>query len=242
MRYVENEQNENIIVNSGYEMANKIYNRFLQAFKNLRVEKDDFIQEAVMYVLNLYRKEYFVLKPNLTPNGIIYNLLVTFAKNEIQKKFNKNKKSGKNLNNPIYPGGEETFLDILPDEKGLSPEEQTMQTLEEKNGKVLLQRIVNSFDVTEYTTSKHTYKGTFHKALGKNFKFSEKNIGTLLMLGKTTKEILWLYNIKTTNIGSDSKATLINRKIKYTIAKIGEEIKKLSLEEQELVKAYILSR
>jgi len=244
MNFFESTENEDLIVTAGYEIANKLYNKYAPQLASLNIEKEDYLQDAVMYTLNLYQKGYFEIKEDLKPHGIIYNLLTTFTKNQFQIVSKKNKRFAQSLDNPIASedGEEKSAASTLMQTQFLTPEEYTMQAKEIESGKKHLQKIVNTFSVTPFSKSKHTYKGTYHKELGRNFKFSEKNIGVLLMHGATRADILRAYNVYTSNIGTDSKATVVNRKAKYVMAKIGEEIKKLPEEAQKQIKTFILSR
>lgn len=240
MTFLESTANENLVVEVAYEMAEKMFGRHYNEFASLSIDKDDWLQDAVMYILGLYRKEYFELREEITPEAIIYTLLKRHVKNYFQLSSKKQKRVAPSLNSPDYHDeyeqGERFVQTQFPD-----VEEEMIFEEDIKEGKQYLNEIVEKFDVTELKGAKHTYKGKYHKALGKNFKLSERNIGILLIHGSSRKDILAAYGVLVPNIGADSKATFVNRKAKYVMALIQKEIQKLSEEAQNAVKTYILN-
>jgi DNA mismatch repair protein MutH len=57
--------------------------------------------------------------------------------------------------------------------------------------------------------------------------------------GKTLKDILEIYNVYTSNIGSSSEATFVNRKVKEVIDMLSNAVNSLPEYERKIVKAYI---
>jgi len=230
---------EEEIVSVAYEMAEKMYNIRRQEFVSLRVDKDDYLQDAVMYILNLYKSKYMKLSNNIKPHGMIFRMLGRFTKNVFQKNARDVSRYQLTLDRPMGDDSNTTIADQLPSNFKSNPEELMLDEKDFEMGKKIVNEIIETLDVVPYKTTKHTYTGE-HPILGKNLKLSEYNIGRLLMLGVDEYGILHVYNSYAKNIGADSRATFVHRKTKNAIRKIANIINnELPEEESKIAKAYI---
>lgn len=236
-----NQLREEELVSAAYEIAEKMYNIYWRELNSLRVDKDDYLQDAVIYILDLYKKDYMKIDDDKRPHGMIFTMLKRFTKNYFQKSARVNKRNQLTLNRPM--GEDETeLLDKLPSNLGGDPEEIAIDQETYEEGEQLLYEIIEEFDVVPYRTTKHSYKGN-HPILGKNLKLSEYNIGRLLLMGLDEYEILKVYNVYQKNIGASSTATYVHRKVKNVIDKLADIIKQgYSEEEIESIRAYLAKK
>ena len=75
---------EEKIVDMAYTAAEKLYNMNYNGMKSLSIDKDDFMQDAVMYILDLYRKDYMHLDIESKAPGMVMKMLKTFVLNLFQ--------------------------------------------------------------------------------------------------------------------------------------------------------------
>jgi hypothetical protein len=237
---------ENKIIDITYEAAEKIYDVYAKSAEYLRFEKDDFLQDAVMHIISKYgnniktEEDFKNFKKGLSPQ------LRTFFKNKLQSQYAKTKMNKEKQIITKTKHGEEApdYLEYLDDDskKIKSPENlnnaNPSEIEEMLEGKEILKDLINLFSKTPYKTNKHTYIGQ-SKALNKNIELSEYNIAKLLINGETLMDILKIYNSYTTNIGTSSKASFINRKVKKVINMLTDAINSLPEYENKIVKAYI---
>lgn len=227
---------EEKIVDMAYTAAEKLYNMNYNGMKSLSIDKDDFMQDAVMYILDLYRKDYMHLDIESKAPGMVMKMLKTFVLNLFQVTNKKQNKKGPSLDLELTDSeNNQTLLDIIPDH------EQDAEALSKiTDGKQWLEDIVNELDVSGYTQGKHKYVGN-DKILGSDLKFSEHNIGKLLLQGYNTTDILHVYDAYASNIGASSRATIVNRKVNNVINKIADVVNSLGPDEIEAVKLYLTS-
>jgi DNA-directed RNA polymerase specialized sigma24 family protein len=217
---------EEKIVSQAYDMAEKMYKRYGSRLRSVSIDRDDYIQDAVIYVLNLFRKDYMNIANIDNAKGIIYKMLGRFTLNQIQIDARKVNRRGEPLDTDI------NMKDDL-ESSTKSPEEEYL--LEE--GRLMLEDIIEQLDVTPFKSIKHSYKG-FEKTLGE-ISLSEQNIAKLLYMGNHFHDILKIYNVETNNTGSSSEATFVHRKIKQTLNKLADIINSLNYDDEKLIKDYI---
>ena len=232
---------EEEVINAAYEMASKMYNLYRRELKSVRVEKDDYMQDAVMYILNLYNKDYMQVDDDKDPKGIIFTMLKRFTKNQLQTNAKLKNRSQLTLDKPMSDeDGSSSPLELVPSEDE-EPEEVAIAKENLLEGESILYDIIEELDVVPYKAIKHNYVGS-HPILGSDLKLSEYNIGRLLLLGQNEYDILRIYNVYTNNIGTSSKATFVQRKVKKVIDKLADIVNSLSAEERQSVKEYLEKR
>lgn len=231
-------RDEEKIVSQAYDMAEKMYKRYGSRLRSVSVDRDDYIQDAVIYILNLFRKDYMNIADINNASGIIYKMLGRFTLNQIQTDAKQVNKRGPSLDVGVELQDDlETTYTMS--KEGLfgsstkSPEEEYL--LEE--GRLMLEDIIEQLDVTPFKSTKYNYQG-FEKNLGK-VSLSEQNIAKLLLMGNHFHDILKVYNVEASNIGSSSEATYVHRKIKQTLDKLADIVNSLDSEDRKLVKDYI---
>ena len=154
-------EKENHIIEVTYEMAEKVYNVNYKKLANLGIEKEDFAQDAVMYILDLYRKDYIFLEEGRNPRGMIFKMLSLFLKNTMTVKIRLQDRRAASLNT-FYEDVER--IELQSEKTLMNPEQWSLKSLEVSRGKMLLEEIVESFEDIPFGTIKHTYvdKGNEH--------------------------------------------------------------------------------
>jgi hypothetical protein len=261
----EKEKYEKELTDLAYKVALRLYNTYYSSVKSLNIEKDDWLQEAVMYIVlkyGKYSRENIKKTIQAEPEnaeGIVYRYLKKLLLNRFQINFRKIKapksketkaketKTKKRVSeerpdrfvslDEELPGDfQGSKLDLMQDTTNYNPSE-----IEEMlEGKEIFESFLDYFDKEPYKTFKHTYVGK-SKLLGKDAPLSEYNIAKLIMNGKVLDEILKIYGVYTDNIGSSSVATFVNRKVKEVINMLSDALNSLPAYERKIVKAYINS-
>lgn len=230
---------EELLVDAAYEMAQKKYNIYRTQFKSLSIDKDDYIQDAVMYILDLNKKGYMHLDKNRDPRGMIFTMLGRFTKNMFQVVSRKRKKYSLSLDKKM-PGSEDdrNYLDTIED-KSRAPDIEDDLSDKLAIGKSLLDEIVDKLSVVPYKTRKHEYIGRYPALSNRPIKLSEYNIAMLLLMGNGSDDILRIYDAYAKNIGASSRATIVYRRINEVIKKLADMINSYSEVDREYIKLYI---
>jgi hypothetical protein len=233
--FTENEDKEkNKIIELAYDAATKIYNKNAIEFQNKNISKDDFLQDAAMYILYLYEIDYMYLdKPELAP-GMVRKMLNTFFLNEIRDDKAKKLIRTVSMDEELEDSENNiTGSDLIPSKELSADKKEFIEY-----GKMLLEGLIEEFSIVPYQTTKHSYTG---KVPGTNeqLSFSEYNIAKLLLDGYSSDTILKIYDVYTPNIGSSVKASVVYRKIKNILDKLEKEINTLDNEDRSAVVAFI---
>jgi hypothetical protein len=240
-------------VDLAYDVASKRYYKYKHILDDIRLQKDDYIQDAVMYLFKLYKNKYFELDPNKNIKGLLYSMLRQYTLNRIHVDYKKEKKKSYSLDIEMPTGfmGElETKKDHIPSEDRDAWDyiERDLEIGQIDAGEKILKKVVNRLDPTPYKSYKYAYMGNVRN-LGKpighmrglwgDIKLSEQNLGKMLFHGLDYHDVLKVYGVDTPNIGTSSEATFVQRKFKAVIKKLTEEINNLNEEDREAVKKYI---
>lgn len=224
-------EREEEITNAAYRMADKIYNMNIASVKNVGVDKDDFRQDAVMYILNKYRNEEMYMDEGYKPEGIIFTFLSRFYLNYIKEFVRKNREL-KLLDLPAKNGKSGTALDYVADSEQLNSEELAVLSKEKERAEKLLDKIISNFENLPYPTRKYEYVNKENK------KLSEYRLAKLIIKGYTMGSILKEYDSYTTNIGTNSKAHFINKKVHLVMEKLSDIVSKLEENDTEAIKIF----
>jgi hypothetical protein len=225
--------NEDGIAEETYKVASKVYSNY-NWWKNTNYHEEDFVQDAVMYMVNLYRKNYFPTDQD-NIKGIIYRLLNGFFVRNMYKKVAREKRN-MSLDNTIGDT-EQSYIENVESTE-LTPEEEVALAYAIEEGQQILAEVADDLSPIEYKTRKHKYIGE-EKSLGK-LKLSDTSIAKLLTLGYKYHDILEIYNVNHSNIGASSEATYVYRKTKEVIDKIAAKLNTSYTESQmNSVKVYL---
>lgn len=220
-----------------YNVAPIIYNNKAQqgAWDNTSYTEEDFVNEAALYTINLFRNKYFSTDfDSLEP--IIYRMLNShFVRNVLNRERRDYSRNLPVLNRPKGDENDTEFIDYLESEY-LPPSEFVDRSLIDR-GEAIAEKIIDSLNFLPYRTRKHTYVGQ-DKDLGK-LQLSEQNIARLLFLGETPRGIIRIYGKEVDNIGSSSEASFILHKVKEVIEKIVLMVEKLPNKDKKALKAYM---
>lgn len=184
---------------------------------------DDFVQDSAMYILDLYRKNYFPTdQDNIDP--IIYRLLDGFF---IINKYQRIKKEeyGKIYLDRYFKHGnhdsssDQSVLQLAVDNNYDERDSRVAIGLE------LAEELIDRMDFQPYKTRKYKYVGYLN---GETLALSEKNLAKLILMGMTMHDILDVYGNDVSNISTSTKATYIFHRVKITIDRMKEVIAGIS--------------
>lgn len=210
---------EETIVNVAYEMATKMANIKYTQLKSLSIDREDFIQDAVMYILDKYRDNYMNIDNEEESHGMIFKMLGRFTLNKFQITAKRKSREMLTLDQNIDDSEDNTRVSQLADEERLNAEELVIDSENLEEGEALVYQILDRLNVTPFKTTKYQYTGQ-HPILGDDLKLSEYNIGRLLFINSDVHDILKTYGVDVQNIGADSEASYVYHKIKAIIKKI----------------------
>lgn len=222
--------NAETIVDAAYRVAPKVY--YTKNWKNTNYDLDDFVQDAAMYILELYNDRYFPLdRENI--DGMIYKMLKTFS-------FNKNRslqnKASKTFSiNSTDSDDKPSATTFLPADTLDPSQEEALDYAKE-----LLEEIVeNDMKDQPFMTRKHTYRGKLDTWGDTGFELSEQNIAKLLLSGYGSTDIMNIYDSFADNIGASSKATYVYKKVNHVIDKLADVINQKPDYERKAIADYM---
>ena len=220
--------NEEQVTQAVYNVAPRVYTK--RNWQGTRYTLEDFCQDSAMYILRLYRTNYFSTdRDNIEP--IIYRLLNGFFS------FNKLKELRK-VESRVYSydsydlktPGDYSFVDVV----GEGTDEDMAVDIEA--GKEVIVEILENLSDKEVESKKYEYYGM---ADGKRYGLSERNIASLLFSGKTAHDIIDFYGKTVDWIGSSSEATFVFHKVQGTLDKIKSVLSGLGEEAEECLRNYL---
>lgn len=223
---------ENKIIKTAYEMSEKIYRMKSLSMKNLGVEIEDFQQDAALYILNLYRKDYMYLDKDRDARGMVFKMLSQYSQNYFRKYLRNKGKHAGSLNNSVNKNVEK--LELISREEQLNPEDWSVINLEKIRGEKLLKEIIEQLNILPFKTRKHEYIGKENK------KLSEYNLAKMIISGYTMKDILKEYNVYTPNTGTSSKAVFVNKKVHEVSDKLKSIVNKLDENDREAITYFVV--
>lgn len=233
MKFLYLKEKENEIVKATYEMSKRIYRFNAAKMRRFDIDMEDFKQDAALYILGLYRKDYMYLDESTDPRGMIFKMLVQYSRNYIRKYERHSKRHAKSLNIKDSRGLE--ILESISKEEELDPEEWSVEQLESERVKKLFEEIAEQFETLPFRTRKHQYIGKSNKT------FSEYNLAKMIFDGYNMKSILEEYNVYTKNIGKSSKAVFVNKKVREVSDKIKSIVSKLDEDDREAIVNFAIS-
>ncbi len=234
---------EDEVVEATYRVATNVYYR--SALTRLRYDKDDFLQDAALFILNKFRDKYFeITTDNAEP--LIYSLLNNwFKRNAVSADYKHYRRvvyMDRSLSdssvNSSSAGNNMIFSNLMKSSIS-SPDAVYEYEVAVSSGKRILDNIIDSLDVTPYNSRKYNYIGK-DEDFGK-IKLSESNLARLLVSGKDLHSILTIYGNNTNNAGSSSPSAFIARKVKETKERLVDLIKGLPHSEKNDVIVYMES-
>ena len=229
---------EDELVSAVYNVAPIIYNSKTRAgvWDNTSYTEEDFTQEAALYALGLFRKNYFntdydILEP------IVYRMLNShFVWNVSRRERREYKRNEPSLNRK-YSNSDREYLDSEVDYNTRSVSDKAIYDEDIEEGKKIVDEIIELLDFKPYRTRKHTYIGN-DEELGQ-IELTEKNIALLLLRGNSARDIIRIYGKEVDNIGASSEASFVSHKIKDTINNMAFIINNLDEDERDSVKTYL---
>lgn len=225
---------EEAVAEVAYRVSPKVYNKY--DWKLMRYTKDDFVQDAVIYILDLYDRRYFPLNED-SIDAIVYRMLDGFFVINKRKALTRQSSQEElSLNrSTTYDNSQNTksAIDFVKDETGISQEDQE----DAEVGKAIADEVISKLSAVPYATKKHSYK--FTSGEFKGLELSPVIIAKLLMSNNYAQDILRQLGINVTNAGSDSKASYVMHKIQAVIQQLAELMNALDKEEREYVKTYM---
>lgn len=228
---------EDDVAEATYNVAPIVYNNRVTtgSWVDTAYTKEDFTQEAALYMVGLFRKNYF-RTDNDELEPIIYRMLNNHFVSNTNKKAHKDYKRNIPSLNRTFPNSTTEYIDM---EQSLDNTSEDTIISEEavEHGKEILDEIIDLLSFKPYVTRKHTYKGT-HVTMGE-LDLSEKNIALLLLQGNSARDIIRIYGKEVDNIGTSSEASFVLHKVKRVVDNLAYIINGLSEEDREYVKTYI---
>lgn len=229
------EWTEDEVVRLTYKVAPIVYKG--RSWVGSKYSLDDFVQDAVMHILEKFRAGYLDTdRDDIKP--LIYVLLNRFFAYNKYKKA-KNDRATSSLHLPaIDTSGDSSkkeMIEMIEDENP-SPEEFTKNIDAIGDGEEIILGIIDNLDFEPFKSRKYQYSGEID---GKKIELTEANLAKLFFSGKTLHDILRIYGINVTNSGADSRASFIAHKLKALIKKMSETINALNDREKESVVKYL---
>jgi len=224
---------EELIVSAAYEMSEKFYAINGKRMRVLNIDKDDFMQDSVMYILKIYRNGYMHLDEDRNPRGMIFNMLRLFAYNYTSAKNKDRFRESVSLEKPTDEYGN-TPLDLIKEESMMDPEQYTTVIYESKRAEKILKNIIENLDVTPFKTVTHLYVGKSGISL------SEYNIGRLILKGYNVEKILKEYEVLPNKSEQDSRYVYVKRKINQVSNKLKKAFNKLNEDDKKAIEIYAL--
>lgn len=233
----ENTVTEEQLIEATYEVARKVY--YSKTWSNTNYTVDDFEQDAVMHILDLYHKNYFEVEDSQNIKGLIYTLLSNhFVKNT----YKSVKRDQQNLSLQDVGSEESDMSGVVGktfyNRQGSDIEDPSEIVASEESillGKYIIEDVIKKLNFLPPVSRSHSYKGR-EKTLGA-INLSERNIAKLLLLGYNLHEIYEIYGQKTL-----SGATgFISRLVKSVMEDLKEYIDLLDEIEKKAVTDYIMS-
>lgn len=236
------------IIDIVYAVAGNIYYR--KAWPDSLYSKEDFIQEAAMYMITKWDEGYFEGKPasQIIPSviGMLNNWFIR----------NKHMQA---LTTPAYRKqkevniqGIETFKDEdTPTDKfsrkvaaaltdpDRTPDESSVANAKAREGKQIIQSILETMSSEPYPTRKHTYSA--HLDGPGEIQLSPYIIAKLVLDGYTTKEIINMFIDEPLADGihytADSRGSYISKRVNAVVNQLADKFNSLDDEKLSLVKA-----
>jgi len=216
------------LVDITYKIAPAVYSKY--DWKNLKYSIEDFTQDAVMYIMDLYDRDYLDLTlNNIGPlinrmlNGhFVYNMYKKHQKHSKEYSLNKTKDT---------ESSSQEFIDDLKDE---SPDSEVLLL-----GEDFLKAFIDNLSFIPYSTRKYKYKGYTDKS--GEIELTESNLAKLIISGYTLHQILKIFNVDTNNIGASSQASYIAYKVRNIINKLALLINNEEPNIREAIKLYLKS-
>lgn len=180
-------------------------------------ELDDFVQEALMHINNLFRQRY--IKPLDPTKGTVDNLVSsllsgTFLWNQqngvLRDKYHDNLRiTFENLSQDS-----KNSLGQLPGELLESLENTPHENYEMERRNKELQELINTLSKSPVASYKHTYRG-YSKELGP-ITLTEYNIATLMLLGYSTQDIVEIFGLNNSK-QKVAQANVVRQVIRRTL-------------------------
>lgn len=233
------EWKETDVINATYKSAKILYyKKKSQGFwQGTNYTEDDFAQDAVLYILGLFRKQYFKTDYD-TLEPIIYRMLAGHYVNNVREKELRLAHRNELSLNRTPNTSDYTDIEIV--DTYASEETSSQDSIEQQEliayGEELVNFIIDNLSFIQYPSRKHVYKG-FEKDLGE-INFSEASLAKLIFKGYNSAEIARdIYN--KTALGTSSEATRITHKVSDVINKLAGIINDLEPEDREAIRAYM---
>jgi len=226
---------EEKIIKASYEMAEKIYRINYKSFFGYSIDLEDFQQDAVMYILKLYRDGYMYTDDSYDIRGMIFTMLRQYVLNYLRKYYRRSKRMADNIRQNNLGEFDTNYLVVenipaLPNNKEVEETVVMQESIEQ--GKKVLGKIIQNFSISPLKTRKHIYINT------ENNKISEYQIAKLVTEGHNIESILKEYNVYTSNIGTSSKAVFVYRKVQEVLDKLKTYIEQLEENDKKAVALY----
>lgn len=220
------------VINMSYKAAGIVYDKY--RWDTANYTKDDFQQEAAIYILNKFNMGYFdANNDNIFP--IVYRLIDGhFVYNKYKKhrpEFNIIRLDSEKFDNMPEDFYEDDLLRVNEDQ---NPEDICIKEEDIREGMSRVIEIISGLNSEPYITRKYNYVGELEGGI--KVKLTEYNIGKLIIEGKSLHDILEIYGCNNSNSGASSKSANIARTVKRTKDKIVKGIKSLSEESKDSVR------
>ncbi len=208
------------------QFAYKRYNWY-----SLNYTLDDFKQDAVLHILDLYSRDYFEYQEDGSLNALIYSLLSGFFV------YNKLKEKIAERSHVVSLDAMQTndFNEmVLEDIDGLTPEEETDIKKEYKLGEETYNELLDTFKLFSTNATQLDYVA---KINGKNIELSYYIIAKLILDKTRRADIVKLFSQE-----NRSKQTYVSRFINKTTERLKQYIGKLDEHKQKALETYVFDK
>lgn len=222
------------LIDIAYEVAPYLY--FKADWRNTVYSRDEFIQDAAIYIFDKYNQGYFDNKTDEQLRPMVIGMLSGYFLKNQNKTAKKYYARTPRVNE--QDTDEESSLGlrsyVFSDKKTLSPsDDYELQTI--------IDDILDLFSDEPYKTRKHTYSAKIGR---KTVLANDKIIAALLLSGYTIRDIVELFVDIPAGVyySHDARASYLgNSKILTVLKRINDYINLLDNREKELIKSHILS-
>jgi len=219
---------EDEVVKESYKAANTVYSN--TNWDGASGSREDFRQEAAMYIIKKFRSGYFDgSRKNLFP--IIYRLIDGYFAYNTKKSMDRESLVETSLNRTFSTRHDSDieYLQLLADTRHRYAIEDVI------HGENCIVKIIGKLDPKPIPTRKHKYQCELD---GKAHKLNEALVGALLVSGRDLHYILDIFDCGTSWSGGSSRSAYIAKIVSRTKYKILEEVKGLPEEAKESVVGY----
>lgn len=208
------------------KIAPSVYRKY--SWNALKYSVDDFTQDALMHIMELYDRNYL----DLTLNNIGPLIKRMLNGHFVYNMYKKHKKFSKELSLNNTEDTEYNSIEYIANVKDESPTSDTLLL-----GEDFLKSFIDNLSFHAYRTRKHSYVG--HTKKSGKIELTEANLAKLIISGYSLHDILKVFNVDVDNIGSSSQASYISHRVKAIIDKLALVINNEEDDVVDAIKAYI---